>query len=462
LTTEQALDWVKRLEVKLGKQATEIAKPLEYYGGEHSLAFATPEFRAAMGGLFNDFSDNWCGVVVDSVAERLRLRGFRAADSKDAHAASWDLWTRSNADADLNPALVTALAASRSAAIVWYPDSDGAAPEITFEHPSEVVVGYVAGSRRRRVAALKVWSEDERLSFATLYTSDEVWKFQREGTAAWFPRQGPDDASWPLRHDLGAVPVVELRNKPDLLGNAYSEITQVIPKQDAVNLLWAHVFTASDAAALPQRVVIGAAIPKVPVLDDSGAQVATRDATKEEIEKFRQNRLGWIPDPNARTAEWSAARLSEIVSTIRVLVQHVAAQSKTPPDYMLGDMANLSGDALSAAERGLVSKVRERQTDFGDPLREVMRLAHLAAGSPGDAAAIAGGSVVWADPEHRTMGELVDALTKQMSIGVPMEALWERLPDVDAPEIARWKQLRRDFPTAGLVPAFVPPAAPAA
>jgi hypothetical protein len=448
-----AIGLVNTLHSRLRERQDDVEKFRSYYRGDHPLAFATPEFKATMGGLFNGWSDNWCGVVVDSVAERLQVVDFRAADNKKSHEASWDIWRRSNADADLNPALVDALAAGRSAAIVWYPEAEGEVPQITFESPTQVIVAYEPGSRRKRLAALKAWSEDSQ-DLATLFTADEVWKFQRRtGDRSWQPRQGSDDDTWPLAHTFGSVPVVELRNMPDLLGNAYSEISKVIPQQDAINLLWTHVMTTSDAAALPQRIIIGAEIPKVPVIGTDG-KVSMQPAGREEIEKFRQQRMGWVPDPNAKTGEWSAADLSGLLKTIEKLVLHVAAQSKTPPQYMLGNIANLNGEALTAAETGLVSKARERQVDFGDPLREVMRLAHLANDDPESARAIAGGSVVWRNAEHRSLAELVDALTKQMAIGVPMVALWEQLPGVDHTEVGRWKELR------GSMAAATPPATP--
>lgn len=456
LNAEQALEVVKALTPRLEEQGADAEKPLAYYRGEHNMAFATPEFQQAFGGLFKGWADNWCGVVVDSVAERLAVTGFKAGGQREAHAATWDLWQRSGAAEDLDAAIVTALAGSRAAATIWYPAAEGGAVQIDFEHPSQMIVDYEPGSRRRRRYAMKQWA-DEDGTHATLYTVDQVWKFSRAKGEGWVPRE-IEGEPWPLPHDLGDVPVVELRNKPDLLGNATSEILQVIPKQDAVNLLWAHVMTASDAAALPQRVVLGVEAPKVPEVGEDG-KVSMRDATREEVDRMRQRRMGFLPNKDARLGEWSAADLSGIVSTIEVLVRHIAAQSKTPPQYLLGQMANLSGDALSAAETGLVSKVLERQTDFGTgALREVMRLAHLANGDKANAAAIAGGSVVWKDAEHRTLGELVDALLKKQALGVPLEVLWAEL-GYDQTEIGEFLDKRAALARASRGEATEPPPA---
>jgi hypothetical protein len=86
-------------------------------------------------------------------------------------------------------------------------------------------------------------------------------------------------------------------------------------------------------------------------------------------------------------------------------------------------MANLSGDALLAAETGLVKRVEEKQIWFGQALREMFRLIALAQGDDSKAKAIAGGRVLWADAESRSQAQLTDSLLKLKQIGFPFEFL---------------------------------------
>ena len=51
--------------------------------------------------------------------------------------------------------------------------------------------------------------------------------------------------------------------------------------------------------------------------------------------------------------------------------------------------------------------------------------------------------VVWKSPEWRTEGELVDALVKMSTLGVPREVLWERW-GATPQEITRWRELSQD------------------
>jgi hypothetical protein len=83
----------------------------------------------------------------------------------------------------------------------------------------------------------------------------------------------------------------------------------------------------------------------------------------------------------------------------------------------LGQVVNVSGDALKAAETGLASKVKSKKREFGESWEHVMRLAFRVMG---DARADeAKAETIWADSESRTVSELADAAVKKASAGVP-------------------------------------------
>lgn len=462
-TADEALDLLDRLGRELDRRQDEQRKAETYYDGEHPLLFASPQFKAYFGGLFSYFADNWCQVVVDSVAERLAVRGIRINDGSTevADLESRRVWQENELDADSALAFVDTLTAGRTHVLVWGNLDDEDTPEVTFEAPTETIVGYEPGSRRRRRAALKRW-RDDTTEYATLYLPDEVWKFSKPALSVpvlngrtesglivpatvsmasqgWELREVPGEPN-PQRNPMGVVPMVELPNRSRLSKAPTSEIKTVIPLQDAVNLLWSHLLTASDFAAFSQRVILGADQPKKPIVDANGEIVGYEPL---DLAKFAVDRVVWLEDPNAKIAEWSASDLSNYTNVIEVAVGHIAAQTRTPQHYLIGKMANLSAEALKAAETGLVSKVRERQLYLGEALREMWRLVALAQGSEDRAKAIKTGTILWADPESRSDAELVDSLIKLKSIGVPEEALWERY-GADVDEIERWRRMRDD------------------
>jgi hypothetical protein len=124
---------------------------------------------------------------------------------------------------------------------------------------------------------------------------------------------------------------------------------------------------------------------------------------------------------DVKVTEWTAANLEAYSNIIEVAVGHIAAQTRTPQHYLSGKMTNISGDALLAAETGLVKRVEEKQIWFGQALREMFRLVALAQGNDAKADAIAGGRVLWADAESRSHSQLADALLKLKQIGFPFE-----------------------------------------
>src|SRR5690606_13224762 len=111
----------------------------------------------------------------------------------------------------------------------------------------------------------------------------------------------------------------------------------------------------------------------------TGAVIGFRPVDMKDL---REKRLLTLTGENAKIDSWRAAELAIFTDTIEVAVGHIAAQTRTPPHYLVSNkgLSNLSGDALTAAEIGLVQKSNE-YISFTDPqLREVLRLVALVKG----------------------------------------------------------------------------------
>ncbi|QVQ55062.1 phage portal protein [Spiractinospora alimapuensis] len=424
------------LEAELVSRSGEASRLNDYYGGVHPLRFASPEFREYFGQRYRGFSDNWTQVVADSPVERLTVTGVQADRAERADRDLWRVWQANGLDADSQLGFLGAGIAARSFVLVWGHPDDPDTPEVTFEDARECVVAYEPGSRRKRRAALKRW-QDGSAEFATLYLPTEVWKFKRpllrqaksmnmagvDEVLEWQPREVGEDEPNPQPNPMGVVPVVELPNRPLLADEPLSDVSGAAAMQDAINLLWSHLFTASDYASLSQRVILGADVPKTPILDERGQVIGERPV---DLKQFAKDRVFWVEGENARIAEWSAADLSAFTTVIEVGVGHIAAQTRTPQHYLVGKMANLSGDALIAAETGLVKRTEEKQLWFGQGLREAFRLIALAQNDEAKARALTSGRVLWADAESRSHAQLADALLKLRQIGFPFEFIASR------------------------------------
>ncbi len=356
-------------------------------------------------------------------------------------------------DMQSSQGFVTTLTTSRSFVIVWA-DMATQDPIVTWEHPSNVEIEYDWANPLIRTAALKTWV-DETKEYATLYTPDQIWKFERTRSnntterdsqakqsrtgisddGGWTMRYVPDDASWPLTNRLGVVPVVEVPNRPTLKGDPLSEIQGVIPMQDAINLLWAYLFLAADYASMPARVILGTTPPMIPILDDAGVKVGERPI---EMKTMGEKRFLTLSGENSKIDEWTAADLKVFTDTIDVAVGHIASQTRTPPTYLVTKtgMSNVNGEGLKASEIGLNKKVMEFESFAGPALREVNRLIALVMNDQALADQVRLGTVTWMNPEIRSEAQLADMLVKKKSIGYPLEYLME-LDGVEPLEVPR-------------------------
>ena len=462
----RARSLVDALEAELMRRRVDIERHDAYYRGEHPLEYASDQFRKYHGDRYKGFSDNWVQVVADSPVERLTVRGIVASEDAEADKETWRVLQSNGFDADSQLGFLGAVNSARSFVLVWGDPDNPDTPEVTFEDASTCIVAYVPGSRRKRLAALKRWEDGDDV-FATLYTADAVYKFKRgwigkqdkspqerqideAAKRVWDLREDTGDAANPQRNPLGVVPMVELPNRPMLAADPISDVAGVTAMQDAINLLWAQLFTASDYASFPQRIVLGAEMPQVPILDETGEVVGRRPI---DIDRFAVDRVAWFSGENARIDEWSAANLEAYSNIVEVAVGHIAAQTRTPQHYLVGRMANLSGDALIAAETGLVKRVEEKQLWFGLAIREMAALIALARGEDSKAAAIRGGRVVWADAESRSHSQLADALLKLRSIGFPFKwvALRYGLTPTEVAEMAAMREEEAEMDPIGAI-----------
>ena len=170
--------WLATLHARLDARRPVVDLCERYYDGHHRLAFATSRFRETFGGLFGAFADNWCQLVVDASVERLTIDGFRFGDDESSDTEAWDIWQRNELDQQSMFGHTESVKCGEAYGLVA-PDEDGDAL-ITVEHPSQCIVAYAPGMRRRRQAALKEWLEDDEHLRANVYLPDVVvnlWEF---------------------------------------------------------------------------------------------------------------------------------------------------------------------------------------------------------------------------------------------------------------------------------------------
>jgi len=439
----------QRLSAALAKRQQTLAHYDDYYGGKHHLAFATSKFREAFGTLFREFADNWCGIVVDASAERMQVEGFRftGSDPERGDEKAWSIWQRCGLDAQSDMAHVESIKLGTSYLDVG-PDPDGSGRALIQVVPAQQAIVLLDPAQpSRRLAGMRMWVDDDaQMERCIVYTpSDVVW-YERDPNATSAAWVRDSDGSGVNR--LGVVPLIPMPNNPGLLDRqGRSDLANVIPMQDAVNKLVADMMVASEFAAFRQRWATGI---EVPGIDPETGQKMTNGfiAAVDRV---------WASENDAaQFGTFDVSELNNYVTAIENLIQHLAAQTRTPPHYLTAGMGQWpSGESLKASETGLVSKVRRKMRVVGEAWEQAIRLAFQVEGD-GERASDVGCEVIWRNPETRSQAETVDAATKLSTIGVPEVALWEYI-GATPQQIARWSQLKSEQPAPPERPTFPPP-----
>lgn len=389
-----------RLLGALAKRRPEIELADRYYEGDHPLPeLATKEQREMFRQRMEMSRTNWAALVVDAVLERLVVTGFTAPGIPAATSAAWQVWQRSGMDAVVHMLHEKALTCGTAYALVW-PDEFG--PTITAEDPSQTIVAYAPGSRRR-VAALKHWAEDD-VEECWLYLPGTALQWQRERNARdWTPGEVLTAAS-------DDIPIVEFavntRLKPRPFGGGRSEFACVRPVIDRINANVLDRMFVSDFGAWPQKTVTGFALDR----DEDG---------KPKPPPFvaAPNRVWVAEDKEARFGSIPAADLRAYIAQEDADIKALAAISRTPPYYLLGEMVNLSAEAIAASEAGLVKKAERHQLELGEAHEEALRVAARQAGTSDGASESS--EIVWADAAVTSLAQRADAATKLKGADVP-------------------------------------------
>ncbi|MEU9871113.1 phage portal protein [Actinomadura sp. NPDC048021] len=403
-------------------QAAKGRKYTEYYDSENTvLSYAQEKFREIFGDMFRGYRDNFAPLIVDSISERLTVKGFRMGGEEKADQDALNIWQKNYLDADSNAAMIDAMVQGSAYLIVWGDDDDE--PVITPESANEVIVQYAPGSRRLIEAGYREFQDDWGEIHSTLWLPDGVYTSIK----------GSNDWSDPERtpNPLGVVPIVPLLNRKRLKQQPFSELAAILPVQDAINKVSADAIVASEFAAFPQRIITG-----LEPFEDS-------DEERQAMLRAYVDRILTFDGENVGTDQFAAADLGNYVKLIDMLVQHMASQSRVPFHYFLlnGGQAP-SGESITAAEAGLVAKARERMLHFGESWEQAMRLAFRVMDDPRAEAWDA--EVIWGDPEHRQRATLIDALGKEKEmLDVPKRQLWEEA-GYSPQQIERFTEMKED------------------
>jgi hypothetical protein len=244
-------------------------------------------------------------------------------------------------------------------------------------------------------------------------------------------------------HGASECPVTRFAAAVDLEGRTTGVIEPMIPLQNRINQTVFDLLVTQTYASFKVRTVTGMAPPLKRdtegdvVLDENGQPVPL--PMNHSAKRFL-----FAEDHEAKFGTLDETPLGGFIESVDMSIRHLAAVSQTPPHHLLGQIANLSAEALLAAETALSRKVEEFRKGFGESWERVFRLAAEMSGvelSANDHS----GEVIWRDMEQRSLAQSADALGKLGDqLGIPLKGLWERVPGVTKNELDRWSEMAEE------------------
>ena len=408
-----------------------------YYEGDQDLNFATDNFVEAFGSSFRDFRSNWMEVVVSAMEERLdlqriNLRTEDGSSDEDASDGLWDTFMLNEFEETQLEVYNGALVEGRSYVIVWPDDILGARVDANFAQ--NVLTFASPYDSKVTERAIKRWVTDDGGQRLTLYTRDFIYKYKidpignqdpadvqpRDSGWEQLPTELSGDPTWPLPNPFGEVPVIEFHNK-----GWRSELRDLIPLQDALNMDMRKMMVAGEFYATPMDYIV---------------------TSNDEPEGGWKGEPGYIwhiepeVDFEGHVLPVTVGRLQpsapdSFLQLVETYLQHIAAISKTPSYYFYlsskqggrGDAP--SGEALRVAETGLLKKIQYVQRLWGIRWLRVARLVTMAQGGFSSEPGVpVQGDPIWTHPMAHFLSILLEEARVMIhELGLPPEYAWRHI-----------------------------------
>lgn len=417
LNAEGAVDQAKMLLEWHRGERSKLDKVRRYWKARQKLpavipGSAPPEVRT----MARIARVNVCDIVVNTLTQSLFVDGFRVGNDAE-NVPTWAAWQANRMDKHQSGVHRAAVAYGTAYNVVM--------PGTPFP--------VIRGVSPRSMTAM--YGEDPDWP---------MWAFERTGArtfrlyddeAVYFLSQSGDYADRleyveTRAHGLGVCPVVRFRDEVDLDVDdevdgiddvLLGQVAPLMNLQDQIDMTTFGLLVAQHYSAFRQRWAIG----------------WVAESEKQQMKAAASQFWTFDEHPNEmQLGEFSETNLDGYIRSREASLKYAATLSQTPVHELVGELVNLSAEALAAAEAGKDRKVDERKTSFGESHEQTHQLVGSLMGTsvPDDAEA------VWRDTSARSFAATVDGLGKLVTmLGIPPQELWERVPGATQQDVERWK-----------------------
>lgn len=396
----------------LNAKAAKYQTFYDYYGGKHTLNFASEKFKNKFGRRLQTLRQNLCKTVVKAPASRLEIINF-LSDKANTENPAWQFWKKSKMPKNCGKIHREAFKTGEAFVIVW---TDKTGEVVIQTQTAANCHVWKSGESGETEKAAKAWKGSDGFYYLTLYYSDRIEKYVTRKKPATLPLNPKafdvrivDGENFPLNNPFDRVPVFQFAFDEEVDDLPNSILTDVIPLNDALNKAWADIFGAQEENMRRRRYA-------------AGLQVETDEETQKKINPFKPDDDLWTSeDAEVKFGEFSEANVEQMLKVLEATIKGICLVSGVPPSYFNLESTGsaISGEALRKLEARFTAIVQDAQRSFGETWAEVVKFK-----SQIKQEKIKGEiETQWTDAAPVSESELLDNALKKLNLGWSIEQI---------------------------------------
>lgn len=420
----------------------------DYSTGDHIKPYAPRDASEEIRATQERSVTNLIPLVTSHPSQVLRVEGYRRGTFGDPNKIvddtlrfpkEWEDWQRNRLDARQHLIYETALKYGRAMVLADKVTTKSLRIDVMparrtvpfFRDPAnDVRPEALVIIRRRptesRPGLIHVWDE----------TSFYQLAYDNSGDGGDFAL-----AAEPIPHGADGCPAVRYHCFIDDEGTVEGIVERVIASQDRLNQSVFDTNILSSHGAFKVRTAAG--LNPSYRTDANGELVLGPDGEPiPEPVRVSQARMLVSTNKDTKFDTLDETPMDGHLAAEDTSMRNLAITAQLPPHVFLGNLSNLSAEALDAAEVSFHRFIEYLQGQFSDSHEEMFRIICELNGDAEGAAAY-GGEVRWADISLRSFAAWMDGLAKGVeSLQIPIEAAWAMVPKQTSQGLQTWRAMR--------------------
>lgn len=445
----------------------------DYLHGDHTKPYAPQTASEQVRDLQERSITNWMPLLVNLPTQVSYVDGYRRGSGGEGlrskaksegitdtkrFSPEWKEWQRNRMDGRQATIYRAALTYGQSFALVNNLTKPGK-PKVEVLPTRHTIAFFddpVNDIRPKIVLTIKAYPRDEKNpGLAVLW--DDTHRHELSITHQGdFARKGE---SVPHGHESGCPVVRYTCGALDDEGRSQGVITRtMVSLQDRVNQAAFSTNITADFGAFKVRTAAGLQVNyKInaetgePLLDAAGNPIP-------EPIVVSQARMLVSEAPDTKFDQLDETPIAGYLANEDQATKNLAAIAQFPLHALIGNVSNLSAEALEALEKQFMRQMESLHVSWGESHEELFRLIAEALGDS-DGADSYGGEVRWRDMSSKSFGALMDGLGKAADmLAVPRRGLWSQIPGLTSGDLEDLDELAEEEKTEAILMAADPAA----